>query len=180
MQPMREPTYFTLAALLEGPLHGYAIAKRAEQLSDGRVRLAAGTLYAALDRLLEQGLVAVEGEEVVSGRARRYYRITGAGGEAGRAGVWAEGCALAALVLLLLAATGAAFVLGWDVWYARLGMHGPIQDFHPAPLAGLGLARVITAAALPWAAALAICRGRRLVAIAGPLLAAGLYLSGVV
>ena len=82
---MREPTYFTLAALLEGPLHGYAIARRAGQLSDGRVRLAAGTLYAALDRLLDQGLVAVEGEEVVQGRARRYYRITAAGGEAVRA-----------------------------------------------------------------------------------------------
>jgi hypothetical protein len=113
---------------------------------------------------------------LVAGTRERGRAVTGAG----RAGVWAEGCALAALVLLLLAATGAAFVLGWDVWYARLGMHGPIQDFHPAPLAGLGLARVITAAALPWAAALAICRGRRLVAIAGPLLAAGLYLSGVV
>jgi DNA-binding PadR family transcriptional regulator len=85
MQAMREPTYFTLAALLEGPLHGYAIAKRAERLSDGRVRPAAGTLYAALDRLLEQGLIEVSGEEVVRGRARRYYRITEAGGEAVRA-----------------------------------------------------------------------------------------------
>jgi PadR family transcriptional regulator PadR len=32
---MREPTYFVLAALLEGPLHGYAIIKRAEALSAG-------------------------------------------------------------------------------------------------------------------------------------------------
>jgi DNA-binding PadR family transcriptional regulator len=87
MQSMREPTYFTLAALLDGPLHGYAIAKRAELLSDGRVRLAAGTLYAALDRLLNPGLVAVDGDEVVRGRARRYYRITDAGGEAVRAEV---------------------------------------------------------------------------------------------
>lgn len=79
---MREPTYFTLAALLDGPLHGYAIAKRAEVVSAGRVQLAAGTLYAALERLLERGLVAVEGEEVVRGRARRYYRLTAAGGEA--------------------------------------------------------------------------------------------------
>jgi hypothetical protein len=37
---MREPTYFVLAALLAGPLHGYAIIKRAGELSDGRVRLA--------------------------------------------------------------------------------------------------------------------------------------------
>jgi DNA-binding PadR family transcriptional regulator len=82
MQAMREPTYFTLAALLDGPLHGYAIAKRAADVSDGRVRLTAGTLYAALDRLLDQGLVEVSGEEVVSGRARRYYRLTAAGGRA--------------------------------------------------------------------------------------------------
>jgi PadR family transcriptional regulator, regulatory protein PadR len=82
---MREPTYFTLAALLDGPLHGYAIAKRAEVVSGGRVRLTAGTLYAALERLLEGGLVAVEGEEVVRGRARRYYRLTAAGDEALRA-----------------------------------------------------------------------------------------------
>jgi hypothetical protein len=34
--PMREPTYFVLAALLRGPLHGYAIMKRAEELSGGR------------------------------------------------------------------------------------------------------------------------------------------------
>jgi DNA-binding PadR family transcriptional regulator len=79
MQPMREPTYFTLAALLDGPLHGYAIAKRAEAVSDGRVRLTAGTLYAALDRLPGQGLIAVDGEEVVEGRARRYYRLTASG-----------------------------------------------------------------------------------------------------
>ncbi|MGC4847218.1 PadR family transcriptional regulator [Micromonospora sp. DT15] len=48
---MREPTYFILAALQDEPLHGYAIVKRAQELSDGRVRLTTGTLYAALDRL---------------------------------------------------------------------------------------------------------------------------------
>lgn len=73
---MREPTYFTLAPLIDGPLHGYAIVKRAAELSDGRVTLTAGTLYAALDRLLAAGLIAVSGEETVSGRARRYYRLT--------------------------------------------------------------------------------------------------------
>jgi len=79
MQTMREPTSFTLAALLDGPLHGYAIAKHAEAVSDGRVRLTAGTLYSALDRLLGQGLITVDGEEVVEGRARRYYRLTASG-----------------------------------------------------------------------------------------------------
>jgi PadR family transcriptional regulator, regulatory protein PadR len=79
MMSMREPTYYTLAALLDGPLHGYAIIKRAAELSGGRVRLAAGTLYAALDRLTAAELVRAEHEEVVNGRARRYYRLTDAG-----------------------------------------------------------------------------------------------------
>jgi|SRR5437764_4897581 DNA-binding PadR family transcriptional regulator len=80
--PMREPTYFVLASLIDGPLHGYGIIKRAEALSGGRIRLAAGTLYGALDRLAAEGLVEVEREERVSGRERRYYRLTGAGVEA--------------------------------------------------------------------------------------------------
>jgi DNA-binding PadR family transcriptional regulator len=76
---MREPTYFILAALLEGPLHGYAIAQRAGELSDGRVKLSAGTLYGALERLAAEGLVEEQGEDVVGGRRRRYHRLTGAG-----------------------------------------------------------------------------------------------------
>jgi DNA-binding PadR family transcriptional regulator len=78
-ETMREPTYFVLAALLDGRLHGYGIIKRAAELSDGRVRITAGTLYGAIDRLIEQRLVAPDGEETVSGRLRRYYRITGEG-----------------------------------------------------------------------------------------------------
>lgn len=76
---MREPTYFVLAALLDGRLHGYGIIKRAAELSGDRVRITAGTLYGAIDRLIDQGLVAADGEETVSGRLRRYYRITGDG-----------------------------------------------------------------------------------------------------
>ena len=78
-QPMREPTYYVLAALLDERLHGYGIIKRTADLSDGQVRITAGTLYGAIDRLIEQGLVAADGEETVSGRLRRYYRITGEG-----------------------------------------------------------------------------------------------------
>jgi PadR family transcriptional regulator, regulatory protein PadR len=83
--PMREPTYFVLAALQDGPLHGYAIIKRAEQMSHGRVRLATGTLYTALDRLTDQGYVQLVCEEIVSGRARRSYGLTDAGSAALRA-----------------------------------------------------------------------------------------------
>lgn len=81
-QPMREPTFHVLAAMLDGPLHGYGIIRRAYELTDGRVRLAAGTLYTALDRLRDTGLVDIDHEEIVDGRARRYYRLTGAGREA--------------------------------------------------------------------------------------------------
>ena len=82
---MREPTYFVLAALLAGPLHGYAIIKRAGELSDGRVRLATGTLYTALDRLTSEGHVELVSEETVAGRIRRSYGLTQAGTAALRA-----------------------------------------------------------------------------------------------
>ena len=73
---MREPTFFTLAALLDGPLHGYGIVQRASELTAGRLRLTAGTLYGALDRLREEGLITETGQEIVDGRARRYYSLT--------------------------------------------------------------------------------------------------------
>jgi PadR family transcriptional regulator, regulatory protein PadR len=89
---MRESTYFVLAALRGERLHGYAIIKRAGELSGGRVRLAAGTLYAALDRLAGEGYVMADGEEVVNGRARRYYRLT----EPGEKALVAEAARMAA------------------------------------------------------------------------------------
>ena len=82
---MREPTYFVLASLLDGPLHGYAIIKRTAELSGGRVRLATGTLYAALDRLTADGYVELVREEIVNGRARRSYGLTTSGAGALRA-----------------------------------------------------------------------------------------------
>jgi len=82
---MREPTYFVLASLLDGPLHGYAIIQRTEQLSGGRIRLATGTLYTALDRLTAEGLVELVREEIVHGRARRSYGLTPPGAGALRA-----------------------------------------------------------------------------------------------
>jgi DNA-binding PadR family transcriptional regulator len=73
---LSEPTYFILAALLDGPLHGHGIIKLVLQLSEDRVRLPVGTLYGALDRLAANGLVEVDREEVVDGRPRRYFRLT--------------------------------------------------------------------------------------------------------
>ena len=77
--PLREPTFLMLAALGPGPLHGYGIIKAVEEMSDGRVRLRAGTLYGALERLESQGFVAFDGEGSDGGPARRYYRLTPAG-----------------------------------------------------------------------------------------------------
>ena len=78
---LRPASYFVLASLLDGPLHGYAIGARAEELSGGEVRLTAGTLYGALERMSGQGLVEIDREETVGGRLRRYYRLTDAGRE---------------------------------------------------------------------------------------------------
>jgi PadR family transcriptional regulator, regulatory protein PadR len=76
---MREPTFLVLAALADGRKHGYALINEAAKLSEGRVQLKVGTLYAALDRLGEQGLVEAAGDEIVDGRLRRYYSLTNVG-----------------------------------------------------------------------------------------------------
>jgi DNA-binding PadR family transcriptional regulator len=79
---MQEATVLILTALAAGSQHGYGILADVRQISEGRVRLRAGTLYTALDRLRADGLVAVDREEIVEGRLRRYYRLTPEGGNA--------------------------------------------------------------------------------------------------
>ena len=80
------PTFLALAALADGRKHGYGIIQEVERLSDGRTRLRAGTLYAMLDRLTHDGMIASAGEEVVDGRLRHYYELT----ETGTSAVAAE------------------------------------------------------------------------------------------
>src|SRR4051794_12157098 len=79
---MHEPTFLVLTALAAQPLHGYGLIQAVVQLSDGDVRLRAGTLYGALDRLTEQGLIEIDHEEAVDGRLRRYYRLSDSGAAA--------------------------------------------------------------------------------------------------
>lgn len=74
-----ESTFLILTALAGEPQHGYAIVEDVVRMTGGRVRLRAGTLYAALDRLRTDGLIEVDREEIVQSRLRRYYRLTGAG-----------------------------------------------------------------------------------------------------
>ncbi|HKD97360.1 MAG TPA: PadR family transcriptional regulator [Micromonosporaceae bacterium] len=82
MSAMREPTFLILTALAAQARHGYGIITDVSELSGGRVKLAPGTLYAALDRLAEEGLVEIDREETVSGRMRRYYRLSTTGASA--------------------------------------------------------------------------------------------------
>ncbi|MFG3555284.1 PadR family transcriptional regulator [Micromonospora sp. NPDC047557] len=72
---MREATFLILTALADEPRHGYGIIREVAVLSDGRVTLLPGTLYAALDRLTAQGMVELSHEQVVDGRLRRHYRL---------------------------------------------------------------------------------------------------------
>ena len=54
--PLTETTYLILLAL-KTPMHGYAVMQQVEELSDGRVRIAAGTMYGALDNLSKHKLI---------------------------------------------------------------------------------------------------------------------------
>jgi DNA-binding PadR family transcriptional regulator len=77
---MQEATFLILTALAAGSQHGYGIISDVTGISEGRVRMRAGTLYTALDRLKADGLIGVDREEVVDNRLRRYYRLTPEGG----------------------------------------------------------------------------------------------------
>ena len=75
---LTEAVYYILLSLTQ-PLHGYGIMQNVEQLSNGRVRLAAGTLYGAINTLLEKGwITARPGER--DGR-KKEYQITTLGKE---------------------------------------------------------------------------------------------------
>src|SRR5437763_16782756 len=78
---MQEATFLILTALAAGSQHGYGIITDVREISGGRVRLRAGTLYTALDRLRADKLIAVDREEIVDHRLRRYYGRTPAGRE---------------------------------------------------------------------------------------------------
>ena len=67
----------TLAAI--GPMHGYAIAARLEQISSGALQLNMGTLYPALMRLEQRGLVKGSWGTTDSNRRARFYALTAAG-----------------------------------------------------------------------------------------------------
>lgn len=77
---LTEAVFYILLSL-DAPLHGYGIMQNVQQLSGGRVRLAAGTLYGALSTLCERGWIVAVGED----ERRKEYGLTPAGREAVRA-----------------------------------------------------------------------------------------------
>jgi len=68
-----------LRTLTLGSLHGYAIAQHIGRLSDGVLRVEQGSLYPALERLLNKGWVTARWAESPTKRQARYYTITRAG-----------------------------------------------------------------------------------------------------
>jgi DNA-binding PadR family transcriptional regulator len=75
--PLPDVVFHILVALADTERHGYGVMQEVAALTDGGVRLSAGTLYGAIHRMLEQGLI----EEVRAGKSvtderRRFYRIT--------------------------------------------------------------------------------------------------------
>ena len=75
---LTEATYYILLSLYR-PQHGYGIMQQTESLSGGRVRLAAGTLYGALNSMCEKGWILLL--PVEDGSRKKEYRLT----ERGRA-----------------------------------------------------------------------------------------------
>ena len=87
--PLQEPTFYILLSLASGKRHGYAILKEVEGLSDGKINLSTGTLYGALSRLLDQGMIERIDEDKQAapggvkagtpgypGKPRKAYRLT--------------------------------------------------------------------------------------------------------
>jgi DNA-binding PadR family transcriptional regulator len=75
--PLTEATFYILLSLVE-PLHGYGIMTKVEEMTNGRVKLAAGTLYGALNSLLNNDLIERIGEDPENPR-RIIYKITSQG-----------------------------------------------------------------------------------------------------
>jgi PadR family transcriptional regulator len=68
-----------LKAVSLGPLHGYGVLLRIQQISKDRLEIQQGSLYPALYRLEHQGLIASEWGESENKRKAKYYRLTAAG-----------------------------------------------------------------------------------------------------
>jgi DNA-binding PadR family transcriptional regulator len=81
LKPLPVAALHIVLALLEGELHGYALMRRVDELSNGAVRLGPGTLYGTINRLLADGLIEETTDRVARAdtERRRYYQLTSDG-----------------------------------------------------------------------------------------------------
>ncbi len=97
-----------LKVIALGPVHGYAIAQRLQQVSRDVVQVPQGSLYPALHRLENRGFLAADWKETETGREAKFYRLT----RKGRAALEAEAASwqrlTEAVALILQMAEGAA------------------------------------------------------------------------
>ncbi len=85
MLPLTHVVYHVLVSLAGEPRHGYGIIKNVLERTDGDVELEAGTLYAAIRRMRDDGLLAEVPAPAEADARRRYYAITELGRETARA-----------------------------------------------------------------------------------------------
>lgn len=87
--PLKHSTYRVLLTLADGEArHGYAVMQALSEMTGGRETILPGTLYAALARMVDEGLIEVRpgpADEASGGPERRYYRRTAFGRAVARA-----------------------------------------------------------------------------------------------
>ena len=90
-----------LYLISELPTHGYRIAKELEKRSHGYLKFNGSTIYCALRRLEEKGLVLSSWQQVTQGQRRRYYELTKMGRQilAGKLGEWQTFCSAISKVI---------------------------------------------------------------------------------
>ncbi len=81
LNPLPSAAFHILLSLADEDLHGYAIMRRVEEQTEGRMRLGPGTLYSSVQAMLEEGLIEEVGErgKATGHERRRYYHLTPAG-----------------------------------------------------------------------------------------------------
>lgn len=104
--PLTPTMFHVLVALADGEKHGYAVIKDVARRTGGKVRLRAGTLYAVIQRFVDDGLIQESPERpdpALDDERRRYYRLT----DRGRAVAVAEARRLSETLAQARAALGA-------------------------------------------------------------------------
>jgi DNA-binding PadR family transcriptional regulator len=79
--PLTPLSFQILVALADGPKHGYGILKEIEEASGERLKSSTGTLYLAIQRLEQEGLIEEDAAVAAGDSRRRYYRLTPDGRE---------------------------------------------------------------------------------------------------